>query len=119
MKIEDKTSIMYYNLEDYYYIFHEYRMGDYWQVPSIDDDTVMRIRDNERYETDDLYYFKNIVIDYFNNNTDKMNRYEEFLIKHLEDFNYSIPANVIFYYVPVIIYILQDQIKTILKNVSR
>lgn len=119
MKIEDKTSIMYYNLEDYYYIFHEYRMGDYWQVPSIDDDTVMRIRDNERYETDDLYYFKNIIIDYFNNNTDKMNRYEEFLIKHLEDFNYTIPANVIFYYVPVIIFILQDQIKTILKNVSR
>lgn len=119
MLIEDKTSLMYYNLEPYYYIFYEYKMGDYWQVPSIDDDTVARIRDNERYDTDDLYYFKNIIIDYFNNNTNAMNRYEEFLLKSLEDFNYTLPAHVLFYYVPVIIYILDCQIKTILKNASR
>ena len=119
MMVEDKTSLLYYSLEKYYYIFHEYKMGDYWQVPSFDDDTVMRIRDNERYETDDLNYFKNIVIDYFNDNTDKMNRYEEFLLKTLEDFNYTIPQHDIFYYVPVIIYILERQVQTILKNVSR
>ena len=119
MMVEDKTSLLYYSLEKYYYIFHDYKMGDYWQVPSFDDDTVMRIRDNERYETDDLNYFKNIVIDYFNDNTDKMNRYEEFLLKTLEDFNYTIPQHDIFYYVPVIIYILERQVQAILKNVSR
>ena len=119
MMVEDKTSLLYYSLEKYYYIFHEYKMGDYWQVPSFDDDTVMRIRDNERYETDDLNYFKNIIIDYFNDNTDKLNRYEEFLLKTLEDFNYTIPQHDIFYYVPVIIYILERQVQTILKNVSR
>lgn len=119
MLVEDKTSLLYYSLENYYYIFHDYKMGDYWQVPSFDDDTVMRIRDNQRYETDDLNYFKNIVIDYFNDNTDKMNRFEEFLLKSLEDFNYTIPQHDIFYYVPVIIYILERQVQTILKNVSR
>lgn len=119
MLVEDKTSLLYYNIEDYYYIFHEYRMGDYYPVPSIDDDTVMRIRDNERYETDDLYYFKNIIIDYYNDNTDKQNHYEEFLLKSLEDFNFNLPAPVIFYYVPVIIFILGKHAKTILKNSAR
>jgi hypothetical protein len=119
MKIEDKTSILYYNIEDYYYIFHQYKPGDNWVVPSFDDDTVMRIRDNERYETSDPYYFKNIIIDYFNDNQDKLNRYDEFLLKSLEEFNYSLPANIIFYYIPVIIFILEEQVKNIMKNLSR
>ena len=79
----------------------------------------MRIRDNERYDTSDPYYFKNIIIDYFNDNQDKMNRYDEFLLKSLEEFNYSLPVNIIFYYIPVIIFILEEQVKNIMKNLSR
>ena len=119
MKIEDKTSILYYNIEDYYYIFHQYKPGDNWAVPSFDDDTVIRIRDNERYDTSDPYYFKNIIIDYFNDNQDKLNRYDEFLLKSLEEFNYSLSPNIIFYYIPVIIFILEEQVKNIMKNLSR
>lgn len=119
MLVEDKTSLLYYSLEDYYYIFNHYQMGNFYQVPTIDDDTVMRIRDNQRYDTDDLYYFKNIIIDYYHDNRNRMNQYEPFLLKSLEDFNYTLPSHVIFYYVPVIIYILSCNARDILKDSVR
>ena len=119
MLVQDKTSLLYYNIEEYYEIFTVYRAGAYNPISAFDDDTVMRIRDNERYDTMDPFYFKNIIIDYFNDNKKEDGRLDDLLIDSIEEFNYTVEAATIFYYVPVIIYILERHIRELLKNPTR
>ena len=119
MLVQDKTSLLYYNIEEYYEIFTVYRAGAYNPISAFDDDTVIRIRDNERYDTMDPFYFKNIIIDYFNDNKKEDGRLDDLLIDSIEEFNYTVEAATIFYYVPVIIYILERHIRELLKNPTR
>lgn len=120
MLINDKTSIMYYNIENYYRVFHGYKMGNYFKIKGLDEATVQRIRDNEGIPTDQWDFFKNIITDYYNYDTNTKNdRYNEMLIDSLDDFNYTIEDCVMFYYIPIIIYILEDQISKIMRNLSR
>lgn len=112
--IEDPTSIMNYCIEDYYQCIHRYIPGAYLPVKAFDDDTVERIISKRILETTDPYYFKNIITLYFNGMG-----IDEFTLNSLESFNYSLPANEIFYYIPVIIYILQRKIESIMRNISR
>ena len=88
--------------------------GAYFPVKAFDDDTVERIISKRILETTDSYYFKNIITLYFNGMG-----IDEFTLNSLESFNYSLPANEIFYYIPVIIYILQRKIESIMRNISR
>lgn len=111
MLIEDVTSLMSCMSERYYYVMHHYLPGAYFPIEGYDDDIEARIKANERYEQYQKCFYKNIIIDYFNNNP-----LDTCLLDLYKDFDLNIPPNKLFYYVPAAIYIYERIAASMVNN---
>ena len=63
------------------------------------------------------FVYKNILIEYFLRRNDK--RFTEEVLRELEEFNYDRPLNELFYYLPVIIYILMDKCNQLSTDIAK
>ena len=114
--VTDQTSMLARCLEEYYYV-HLYRPGAYYPISAYDDDTVRRIQQADAYDRTDPGFYKNILIEYFLRRNDK--RFTEEVLRELEEFNYDRPLNELFYYLPVIIYILMDKCNLLSTDIAK
>lgn len=111
--ITDQTSLLSKFIEAYY-VVHFHKMGARYPVPTFDDDIYTRIKDKEFYKSDSPEYFKNILIMYFNNMD-----FDQQILDTYEHLDFDrIPANELFYFIPVAIYIFERAATDTMKKIE-
>ena len=108
--IEDPRSLMSIRYEDYFSISYNLNCNAILSpVPTIDSDLITAIKEYNRYSdySDTMHY--NIIIDFFNNKFSLNSN----VLKIIENINYKSDI-ILFYTIPMIIYILENSIKELL-----
>ena len=106
MMIQDPSSLLSTRYEDYYTITYRGNILMF-PVPTVPMELVNGIIENIKYEEDQAKIY-NIIIDYFNEK-----QFDSKSIEILENLDYQ-PNIILFYMMPIIIYILEDTIKSLL-----
>jgi len=106
--ITDPNSLLSTRLEDYYKIDYNVKYSTYiYEVPILDEILIDKIKNNKYYECSSEDVYNNIIIDYFNG-CGKSN------ILNLIDKIVFCPSMKLFYNLPIIIYIMDQQTKQLL-----
>lgn len=106
--IDDVLSLLSSRIEDYYQMDYRPNKSPFLKVIfNIEQDIIDRILSNNIYTFES---YMNIVIKYFNKQDINIDN-----IKSIEEIDYSINKE-LFYFIPIIIYILESKVKQILKN---
>lgn len=112
VEIDDVNSLMSVRIDPYFSIDYNIIPENIYLtfINNFPEDLINRIESNTRYTSEDLdsYLAWNIVIDYFNDVSFKTN-----IIEDLEKIVYTASQDQ-FYYIPVIIFILEKFVKTLM-----
>lgn len=107
--IENTLTLFYYRSEEYYEISYSHNLFA-TEISILEIDLLDRIKNNTRYQPSDQDRYKNIIIDYLNNN-----QVASMDIQALSEISFADNIH-IFYNVPIIIYILERYIQELITN---
>ena len=107
---DQKLSLLYQYPIDYYFMEYRENLPGLFLINIFDDDFASRIKENKPYQENEYKGLRNIIINYFNGTTTKMDDLKD--LKHID----YLQNKELFYLIPIVIFCIDKSIARIVSK---